>query len=96
MHCPQGGVAFEKQQLCNNYTSKPTIYIDKYIMSIESGTRNLILVIYSFKGYSQVSVDATLTSTPCRGLFNEDKCTFYSLITSFQALSASNGCRCPG
>ena len=97
MHCPQGGVAFEKQQLCNNYTSKPTIYNDKYIMGIVSGTKEgLILVVYSFKGCSQVSLEATITSTPCRGLFNEGKCTFYSLIASFQASSASNRCRCPG
>ena len=77
MHCLQGGVAFEKQKLCNNYTSKPGKYNDKYIMDIVSGTKKgLIFVAYSFKGYSQVSVKATVTSTPCRGLFNEGKYSF--------------------
>ena len=69
-HCLQGGVAFGMQQLCNNYTSKLKINNDKYIMGIVSGTRDsLIFIIYSFKGYCHVSVEVTVSSTPCRGIF---------------------------
>ena len=46
-------------------------------MDIVSGTKKgLIFVVYSFKGYSQVSVEATVTSTPCRGLYNEGKYSY--------------------
>ena len=67
-NCYHGGVAFKLQQLCNNYTSEPRRYTDKLLMGIVSGSRDgLMVVVYSFKYYSEVTVEATVTSTPCKG-----------------------------
>ena len=79
-NCFHGGRAFEKHQLCNNYTSTPRIHNDKYIMDIVSGNRSgLVIAVYSFKHYSQVSVEATVTLTPCKGaFFTEGKYLCYS------------------
>ena len=78
-------MAFEMQQLCSNYTSKPKVYNDKYIMGIVGSTKDgFIISVYSFKHYSQVSVEATVTSTTCKGLFSiKSKYSFYSLKASF-------------
>ena len=88
LKCSQGGMAIGMLELCNNYTSNPSIYNDKYITGIVSGTRDgLIVSDYSFKHYSQVSVQATIT-TPCKGEFNpESKYLFYSLIPFSLAFS---------
>ena len=62
---------FQMKHFCNNYTSNPDTEkkYDNSLMSIVSNTTDgLLLVVYSFKHYSQVSVQATVTSTPCKGL----------------------------
>ena len=64
MNCFYGGVAFKVQWLCNNYTSKPRRYTDKPLMGIVSGSRDgLIVVVYSFKYYGEVSVEASHLDT---------------------------------
>ena len=68
--CYQGGVTLvrspKNQHFCNNYTSNP-VTEDKYLMNIVSDTTDgLAVVVYSFKHYSQVLVEATVTSTPCK------------------------------
>ena len=74
-------MAFEKCQLCINYTSMPKTHNDKYIMGIVSSTRaGFVIAVYSFKHYSQVSLEATVTSTPCKGaFFTSGKYSCYSL-----------------
>ena len=76
VQCYQGGVALitspKSPHFCNNYTSSPTTE-GKYLMNIVSDTTNgLVVVVYSFKHYSQVSMEATVTSTPCKGIFFND------------------------
>ena len=71
--CYQGGVTLtaspRNQNFCNNCTSNPATE-EKYLMNIVSDTTNgLVVVVYSFKHCSQVSVGATVTSTPCKGIF---------------------------
>ena len=68
--CYQGGVTLitspRNQNFCNNYTSNPATE-EKYLMNIVSDTTDgLLVVVYSFKHYSQVSVEATVTSTPVK------------------------------
>ena len=61
---------FGMKHFCKNYTSNPDTgkMYDKSLMNIVSDTTDgLLLVVYSFKHYSQVSVEATVTSTPCKG-----------------------------
>ena len=66
----------EKQfhHLCNTYTSKDprnntfnsTSY-HKSVMDIISAAPTMILVIYSYEHYSEVTVSATVTTARCRG-----------------------------
>ena len=80
--CLQGGVAFSLEMrkkffsmkhLCHNYSSNPnnkeTDNHDKPMMNIISSTQDgFLFVVYAFDGYSQVMVEATITSTPCEGV----------------------------
>ena len=83
--CLQGTVAFSTtkdamsmQHLCDNYTTDlvPRNDRDKSLMNIVNEKREaLIFVVYSYKYYSQVSVEATVTLTPCKGV-SFCKCKF--------------------
>ena len=67
--CYQGGVTLitshKNKHFCNNYTPNPATD-ETYLMNIVSDTTHgLVFVVYSFKHYSQVSVEDAVTSTPC-------------------------------
>ena len=65
---------FDIRYLCDNYTSKYHLkdVFDKSLMDIVSDTREgLSLAVYSYKHYSQVTIRATVSTTPCKGnLYN--------------------------
>ena len=79
--CHQGGVAFNTKlshgntiSLCNNYTSNFTkineMNVNKLAFDLVSDSeKSLILVVYSYKHYSQISLEATVSSTSCKGVF---------------------------
>ena len=78
--CNLGGVAFNKetgkgyvfQTICDNYTSSDSVQKtgEKILMNIISPDRDgWILVMYSYKHYSLVSVEAKVIPTPCKGVF---------------------------
>ena len=96
--CIEGGIHFRPRLLgikyiCENYTTdflKTSTY-NTWIMNIVSESREgIILIVYSFKQYSTVTVEATVTSTPCRGVVKRSKCTFLT-ICEMIPLSATVG-----
>ncbi len=61
----------EVQYLCDNYTSDINNYetLGKIMMNIVGHSKDgLLLAIYSYEKYSQVSMEATATSTQCKGI----------------------------
>lgn len=74
--CVEGGVTFEYndesfQHFCNNYTANLNLKTDEnYLLpNIVSSTPNgLVVVVYSFKSYSHISLKATATATQCQGV----------------------------
>ena len=59
--------------MCDNYTSKYNMKgrFDKSMMDIISHTKKgLIFAVYSYNHYSQVHLNAIVTSTPCKGYLN--------------------------
>ena len=80
--CLQGGLAYEKYRtssqlelhyICNNYTDKYN-HVDKSynhhksFMDIISSSGTMLLVLYSYEYYSDVYIDATITSSVCKGV----------------------------
>ena len=70
-------------QICSNYTSEETFDISqcktnlfqtnkyhKSVMNIISNTQTMIVVVYSYKHYSEVSFNIRMMVTPCKGVPN--------------------------
>ena len=73
--CVQGGIIFASgitgmANLCKNYTSKENMANsqDKVMMNIISDKSVLMFVVYSYKFYSEVSLEATVSATVCKGV----------------------------
>ncbi len=100
-NCPEGGVGFTRAYYnylknprkfyCSNYTAdiKVKSIYDKWILNIVSESRDgLIFVVYSFKYYSAVSIDATVTATPCRGVIYSGESIVFLLQTGQQSAAS--------
>ena len=76
--CSEGRICIQHKMhhnqstcLCNNY-SKNITNINKvktFPIDLVSDSESLLVVVYSFKHYSEVSVLATITSTHCKGVY---------------------------
>ncbi len=71
--CITGGVAFKDKYampfLCANYSSHISgfrLYQTKNIISWHKN--NMVVVIFSHKNYNKITLKATITTTPCRGV----------------------------
>lgn len=63
--------------ICENYTSDENVnFTDKSVMNIVSGSKKgMFLVLFSYKGYSYMSVDVEISETPCKGIpYHTSKC----------------------
>ena len=78
--CLQGGLAYEKYRtssqlelhyICNNYTDKYSNAEKshhKSFMDVISSSGTMLLVLYSYEYYSDVYIDAKITSSVCKGV----------------------------
>ncbi len=67
--------------LCDNYSSvmNENDTLQKVLMNIVSHTQDgLLMVVYSYQNYSNISIEASATSTPCQGVpYHKSKCYLF-------------------
>ncbi len=77
----EGPHVTEIQYLCDNYSSvmNENDTLQKVLMNIVSHTQDgLLMAVYSCEKYSHISIEASATLTPCRGIpYHKSKCSLY-------------------
>ncbi len=88
--CVEGGIAYTHHsghltELCNKHTMNTNVPNAKLTsLNIVNERENVfLLVVYSYKFYSQVSLEAAVSSTQCNGIFFIGKSEFLSLVFWF-------------
>ncbi len=82
--CVEGGIAYTSSsgyfdKLCQNYTMnvQPKNVENTPVVNIVNERENsFFLVVYSYKHYGQVFLEAAVSSTICKGVFVENKSKF--------------------
>ncbi len=88
--CFEGGVAVidkHERRLCNNFSTSLNTGMN-LLPHLVSETRNgITVVVYSFEHYSQVMVEATVSSSLCQGA-HPKKCKYHGLTQKWHSLVA--------